>query len=144
MGPSLIQKFDRNGSSPLHCSCHRRHVEITRMLLRVDADLAQEFNNDGYTPLHLAAMNGNTAILEEFTSMTPTSYQCYTKNGENVFHLTVRYNHYDAFLYLVHIFNDTDIFHCPDQHGNTILHIAASGGHHQVRNENGICCIFHS
>ena len=114
------------------------------MLLQVDADLAQEFNNDGYTPLHLAAMNGNTAILEEFTSMTPTSYQCYTKNGENVFHLTVRYNHYDAFLYLVHIFNDTDIFHCPDQHGNTILHIAASGGHHQVKNENDICCIIHS
>uniref|UniRef100_A0A7N2LLU6 PGG domain-containing protein n=1 Tax=Quercus lobata TaxID=97700 RepID=A0A7N2LLU6_QUELO len=87
--PSLIQKFDRNASSPLHCSCHRGHVEITRMLLQVDADLAQEFNNDGYTPLHLAAMNGNTAILEEFTSMTPTSYQCYTKNGKNVFHLTI-------------------------------------------------------
>ena len=114
------------------------------MLLLVDADLAQEFNNYGYTTLHLAAMNGNTAILEEFTSMAPTSYQCYTKNGENVFHLTVRYNHYDAFLYLVHIFNDTDIFHCPDQYGNTILHIAASGGHHQVRNENDICCIIHS
>ena len=126
------------------------------MLLQVDADLAQEFNNYGYTTLHLAAMNGKTAILEEFTSMAPTkidrnslqwqdcNYQYYTKNGENVFHLTVRYNHYDAFLYLVHIFNDTDIFHCPDQYGNTILHIAASGGHHQVRNENDICCIIHS
>lgn len=70
-------------------------------------------------------------------------------NGSNIFsvlheewreffHLTVRYNHYDAFLYLVHIFNDTNIFHCPDQYGNTILHIAASGSHHQVRNENDI------
>ncbi|KAK7845318.1 ankyrin repeat-containing protein bda1 [Quercus suber] len=83
--PSLTQKFDRNGSSPLHCSCHRGHVEITRKLLQVDADLAQEFNNYGYTPLHLAAMNGNTAILEEFTSMAPTSSQCYMKNGENFF-----------------------------------------------------------
>ncbi|KAF3953500.1 hypothetical protein CMV_021066 [Castanea mollissima] len=83
--PSLTQKFDRNGSSPLHCSCHRGHVELTSMLLQVDADLAQEFNNYGYTPLHLAAMNGNTAILEEFTSMAPTSFQCYTKNGENFF-----------------------------------------------------------
>ncbi|XP_050289793.1 ankyrin repeat-containing protein NPR4-like [Quercus robur] len=64
-------------------------------------------------------------------------------NGSNIFsvlheewreffHLTVRYNHYDAFLYLVHIFNDTNIFHCPDQYGNTILHIAASGSHHQI------------
>ena len=60
------------------------------------------------------------------------------------FHLTVRYKHYDAFLYLVHIFNDTNIFHCPDQYGNTIFHIATSGGHHQVRNENDICCIIHS
>ncbi len=102
------------------------------MLLKVDADLALEFNHDGYTPLHLAAMNGNTAILEEFMSMIPTSFQCHTKNGETVFHLIMRYNHYDAFLYLVHVFSDTNIFHCPDQYGNTILHIAASGGHYQV------------
>ena len=106
------------------------------MILKADAELALEFNNDGYTPLHLAAMNGNTAILKEFMSMAPTSFQCHTKNGETVFHLIVRYNHYDAFKYLVHVFNDTNIFHCPDQYGNTIFHIAVSGGHHQVRNEN--------
>ena len=55
------------------------------MLLKAGAELALEFNNDGYTPLHLAAMNGNTAILKEFMSMAPTSFQCYTKNGENFF-----------------------------------------------------------
>ena len=109
------------------------------MLLKAGAELALEFNNDGYTPLHLAAMNGNTAILKEFMSTAPTSFQCHTKNGETVFHLIVRYNNYDAFKYLVHVFNDTNIFHCPDQYGNTIFHIAVSGGHYQVRNENETC-----
>lgn len=130
--PNFAQKIDRNGYSPLHCSCHRGHVEITRMILKADAELALEFNNDGHTPLHLAAMNGNTAILKEFMSMAPTSFECHTKNGETIFHLIVRYNHYDAFIYLVHAFNDTNIFHCPDQYGNTIFHIAVSGGHHQI------------
>jgi ankyrin repeat protein len=137
--PNFAQKIDTNGFSPLHCSCHRGNLEITRMLLKLDADLALQFNNDGYTPLHLAAMKGNTAILKEFMSMAPTSFQHHTKKGETVFHLIVRYNHCDAFFHLVHVFNDTSIFHCPDQYGNTILHIAVSGGHHQVRNENATC-----
>ena len=106
------------------------------MLQKDGAELALEFNNDGYTPLHLATMNGNNAILKEFMSMAPTSFQYRTKNEETIFHLIVRYNHYDAFKYLVHIFNDTNNFHCPDLYGNTIFHIAVSGGHHQVRNEN--------
>ena len=51
------------------------------MLLKAGVEHALEFNNDGYTPLHLAAMNGNTAILKEFTSMAPTSFHCRIKNG---------------------------------------------------------------
>ncbi|OMO66590.1 hypothetical protein COLO4_30481 [Corchorus olitorius] len=130
--PNFAQKIDKNGQFPLHSASSKGHREITQMLLQLDSDIAVQFSNDGYTPLHLAAMNGKAAILEEFLSMAPTSFQYLTKQGETVFHLLVRYNHYDAFVYLVQVFADTYLFHCPDQYGNTILHLAAYGGRYQI------------
>ncbi|KAK9266106.1 hypothetical protein L1049_003452 [Liquidambar formosana] len=130
--PNLAQKIDKNGFSPLHYACCRGHLEITKMLLRLDPDLSLHFNNNGYTPLHLAAMNGKAAILEEFLSTAPTSFQFLTEGGETVFHLTIRFNHYNAFVCLAQVFNATYLIHQPDQYGNTILHLAVSGGQYRL------------
>ncbi|KAK9280858.1 hypothetical protein L1049_003749 [Liquidambar formosana] len=130
--PDFATRTDKKGFSPLHYSCSRDHLEITKMLLTLDQDLALQYDDNGYTPLHLAAMNGKAEILKEFLSMAPTSFQVLTREGETVFHLTVRFNQYDAFMCLVQVFNNTELINRPDQHGNTILHLAVSGKHHQL------------
>ncbi|KAK9266098.1 hypothetical protein L1049_003444 [Liquidambar formosana] len=130
--PNFASKIDKNGFSPLHYSSSRDHLEITKMLLNLNQELAVQYDNNGYTPVHLAAMNGKTEILKEFLSIAPTSFQFLTKEGETVFHLFVRFNQYDAFICLVQVFEDTKLINCPDQYGNTILHLAAYGKHQQL------------
>lgn len=132
--PHFAWKVDGNGYSPLHHSCNSGHLKITRMLLKCSVDLALQFSNTGYMPLHLAAMNGNTLIFEEFEKMAPISFHHLTRQGDTVFHLTVKYKHYGAFMWLVSAFHNTDFFHRPDQCGNTLLHLAVSRGCSQVRN----------
>lgn len=61
--PDMGRKVDRNGRSPLHYACSKGHLDITKMLLKHDLDLAFQFDNNGYTPLHLAAMNDDVGIL---------------------------------------------------------------------------------
>jgi len=90
------------------------------MLLKLSADLALQFSNTGYMPLHLAAMNGKYLIFEEFEQMAPISFHRLTRQGDTVFHLTVKYKHYGAFVWLAGAFHNTDFFHRPDQCGNTL------------------------
>ncbi|XP_011004912.1 PREDICTED: ankyrin repeat-containing protein At3g12360-like [Populus euphratica] len=126
--PIMAQKIDSDGCNPLHYACKNGHLEITKLLLRHDLDLTLIYNNKGFKPLHLAAIHGNGTILEEFLAMAPTSFDCLTTDGDNVFHLLVRFNAHSAFMCLEHVFSDTNLFQQPDQFGNTILHIAISGG----------------
>ncbi|KAJ6963561.1 ankyrin repeat-containing protein ITN1-like [Populus alba x Populus x berolinensis] len=126
--PIMAQKIDSDGCNPLHCACKNGHLEITKLLLRHDLDLTLIYNNKGFKPLHLAAIHGNGTILEEFLAMAPTSFDCLTTDGDNVFHLLVRFNAHSAFMCLERVFGDTKLFQQPDQFGNTILHIAISGG----------------
>jgi ankyrin repeat protein len=128
----MAQKIDSDGCNPLHYACKNGHLEITKILLRHDLDLTLIYNNKGFKPLHLAAIHGNGTILEEFLAMAPTSFDCLTTDGDNVFHLLVRFNAHSAFMCLEHVFGDTKLFQQPDQFGNTILHIAISGGLYHV------------
>ncbi|XP_034696704.1 ankyrin repeat-containing protein NPR4-like [Vitis riparia] len=130
--PTFAPKTDDMGLSALHYACSGNNLEITKMLLGLDPGLAVKFDNNGYTPLHLAAMNAKDAILEEFLAMVPTSFQLLTREGETVFHLTVRFNRFNALVWLAQNFGDTDLFHQPDKSGNTILHLAASAGRHRL------------
>ena len=125
--------IDENGNSPLHYACIRGHTDITWMLLSCDASLALHYNNNGFTPLHMASMHGRVSVLEEFVKMASVSFNYATYEGETVFHLAVRYGQYHALVYLVHVSNGTNLMHRQDRNGNTILHAAVSGGHHQVR-----------
>ncbi|KAI3521558.1 hypothetical protein L1887_11029 [Cichorium endivia] len=129
--PYLANQKDENGSLALHCACRRGQLEITSMLLRMDPDQALQFDNNGYTPLHLAVINGNLAILKEFASIAPSCFQTLSKRGENVFHLTITFNKFDAFKFLDSILKGTYLFYQPDKFGNTIQDLAQSTGHNQ-------------
>lgn len=135
MCSDYAQKTDEKGNSPLHYSCNKGHREITWMLLHRDVNLALQYNNNGYTPLHLAAINGNISVLEDFALKAPAAFHYLTKEEETIFHLTVRYGKFEALLFLMHVANSSNLVQCQDRYGNTILHLAVSGGHYEVRNE---------
>ncbi|KAI3759703.1 hypothetical protein L6452_07714 [Arctium lappa] len=122
--PDLAQRKDINGSLALHCACRTGNLEIATMLLRLDPDQALQFDNNGYTPLHLAAINGDLRILEEFASTSPLSFHLVSKHGGNLFHLTIRFNKFEAFKFVDGVLKGTDLFYQTDKIGNTIQHLA--------------------
>ncbi|TQD95457.1 hypothetical protein C1H46_018942 [Malus baccata] len=132
MCSDYAQKTDANGNSPLHYACSKGHREITWMLLQRDVNLALQYNNNGYTPLHLAAIRGNISVLEDFALKTPAAFHYLTKEEETLFHLTVRYGKFEALLFLMHVANSFNLFQCQDRYGNSILHLAVSGGHYEI------------
>ncbi|CAN0898256.1 Ankyrin repeat-containing protein At5g02620 [Linum grandiflorum] len=128
--PNLAHQIDTNGCNPLHHSCSKGHLDITSMLLKHDIDMALQLNNSGHTPLHLAAINGHVQTLKAFLEIAPSSFHRLTTDKETVFHMAVRYNRVTAFKFLANVFRDTNLFHCPDEFGNTVLHVAVSSGHY--------------
>ncbi|WJX69880.1 hypothetical protein P8452_54052 [Trifolium repens] len=130
--PDLTQMIDENGNSALHHACNKGHREIVWILLRRDSNLSLQYNNNGYTPLHLAVMNGKVSILNDFVSGSAASFYYTTREEETAFHLAVRYGCYDALVFLVQIANGTNLLHCQDRYGNTVLHLAVSGGRHKM------------
>lgn len=131
--PELIQVIDDNGNSLLHHACNKGHREIAWILLRRDPNLSLQYNNNGYTPLHLAVMNGKVSILNDFVSGSAAAFHYLTREEETVFHLAVRYGCDDALVSLVQASNGTNLLHCQDRYGNSVLHLAVSGGRHKVR-----------
>ncbi|XP_027929673.1 ankyrin repeat-containing protein At5g02620-like [Vigna unguiculata] len=128
----LTQVIDDNGNSPLHHACERGHREIAWILLRRDPNLGLLHNNNGYTPLHLAVMNGKVSILQDFASSIAASLNRITREEETVFHLAVRYGWHDALEFLVHASNGTNLLHCQDRYGNTVLHLAVIGKRYKM------------
>lgn len=130
--PRFAGKTDKNGFSPLHYASSIGNVNMTKLLLNHNKDLALQYNKDGYTPLHLAAINGRVKILVAFLSSSPASFDSLTTYGETVFHLAVRFDKYNVFKFLAESFN-TCLFHGQDQFGNTVLHLAVLRKNYQVR-----------
>lgn len=98
------------------------------MMLRMEPGQALQFDNNGYTPLHLAAINRHLEILHEFNSIAPLSFHVFSKHGENVFHLTIRHNKFDAFKFVYGVLKGTNLFYQHDRFGNTIQNLAQMEG----------------
>ncbi|XP_054782849.1 ankyrin repeat-containing protein At5g02620-like [Prosopis cineraria] len=130
--PYLVEVVDDEGNWPLHHACYRGHKEMVWMLLRRDQNVALQYNNNGYTPLHLAAMNGRVSILQDFVSCNAASFHYLTTEEETIFHLAVRYGHYNALVFLAQVSNGTNLLHCQDRYGNTVLHLAVTAGRHAI------------
>ncbi|XP_061359129.1 ankyrin repeat-containing protein At5g02620-like [Gastrolobium bilobum] len=130
--PELTQVIEDNGNSLLHNASSKGHREIVWILQRRDPNLALQYNNNGYTPLHLAVMNGKVSILYDFVSSCATSFHYLTREEETVLHLAVRYGCYDALVFLVEVCNGTNLLHCHDRYGNSVLHLAVTGGRNKI------------
>lgn len=131
--PDFAWKKDHDGCTPLHLSCRKGHLEVTRELLRFDTDLSSLQDNDGRTPLHWAAIKGRVNIIDEILSISREPAEMITKHGETVLHLGVKNNQYDAVKYLSETLNITKLVNKPDNDGNTVLHLATAGKLSTVR-----------
>ncbi|XP_023000639.1 ankyrin repeat-containing protein At5g02620-like [Cucurbita maxima] len=130
--PKLAHLADSNGNLALHIACSKGLREMAWTLLQRDANMSMQYNNNGYTPLHLAVMNGKVVILEEFLSLASSSFYQSTKEGETIFHLAIRYGWIDAFVYLFHISNGSNLLNCRDRYNNTVLHVAVGAQRYQI------------
>ncbi|OMO66589.1 hypothetical protein COLO4_30480 [Corchorus olitorius] len=130
--PHFARKSNKKGLSPLHYASSRGHLETTKLLLSHDADLALQYDSDGHTPLHLAVINGYMTMLEAFLSSAPTAFGYLTRDGETVFHLAIRFEKYNAFVFLARFFNFTNLLRQPDGFGNTILHLSVLRENYQT------------
>ena len=110
------------------------------MLLSREPSLARRHNNNGYTPPHLAAMKGKVLILQDFREIDTMSLSSHTREEETLFHLAVRYGHLDVLKFLNVIFHGSDVLYRQDRYGNTVLHLAVTGGRHEV-NENTVVIV---
>lgn len=125
--PDFAWKRDINGCTPLHISCSKGHLDITRELLKLDADFCTLQDCHGRTPLHLAAIKGRVNIIDEILSWSLEFAELITKNGDTILHLAVKNNQYDTIKYLIERLNITKLANFPDSDGNTILHLATAG-----------------
>ncbi|KAJ9190236.1 hypothetical protein P3X46_001461 [Hevea brasiliensis] len=130
--PKFAWKRDKDGCLPLHCACQNSNLEITRIILEYEPRSCLLLNDKGYAPLHLAAMNGEAAIILEFISRVPKSFNLFTKQGDSVFHLAVKSGDFGAFVSMENIFKNSFHLRLPDQHGNTVLHLAVSTGCYDI------------
>jgi ankyrin repeat protein len=56
---------DQQGSTPLHLAAYFNSISTTKLLLKVDKDLAYKKDALGRTPLHIAAHRANYNLMEE-------------------------------------------------------------------------------
>ncbi|KAG2308188.1 hypothetical protein Bca4012_082777 [Brassica carinata] len=111
----------------LHHACDIGDLELTNILLGLDQGLEKARNN-GLSPLHLAVLRGSVVILGEFMEKAPSSFSSLTRTKETVFHLAVRNNNVDAFIFMAEGLgiNSRKLLQQVDVYGNTVLHIAVS------------------
>lgn len=132
-GHEFAYTMDEGGNTPLHYASEKGHKDITGMLLKLDSKLAQKYNKDGLTPLHLAIINYKVLVVQGYVNLAGASFECRTREGDTIFHLALKHGRTEALKYLISVCNGMDLFNTPDQSGNSILHLAVSLGHHQVR-----------
>lgn len=85
------------------------------------------FSGDGRTPLHLAVLKGQVEVTSELVRCRPEVIRFRLDQGKTLVHLAVKQNRLGALKLLFELGreDDDDLVSVKNDHGNTILHIAA-------------------
>ena len=114
------RSFD-NESTPLHLASQKGHVEIARILVEHDADVAAQ-TKDGWSPLHLASQKGYVELARLLLGHH-AGIEAQTKNGEWPLYLASQQGHMElARLFLEH---GADVA-MQTKEGETLLHWASN------------------
>jgi palmitoyltransferase len=159
--PSLLNKLDKDGRSPLHVAALGGHKDIVTELLERGADI-NIVNHNRFTPLHWAVVAGYISTVH-FLISKGADINMRDIKGRNILHLAAENDHLDIVYYLIEIqkmvVDDLDIDdHTPltwaaykgsksvvnfllnrganpnlqDKKGYTPLHWAAKSGHSET------------
>ncbi|XP_059441880.1 ankyrin repeat-containing protein BDA1-like [Corylus avellana] len=95
--PSLARKLNQDSFSPMHLALQNNQTQLVEWLLDVDSDIIRVPGKEGVTPFHYVAQMGNIELLTKFSKGCPKSYEDVTIRGENVLHVAMKYDNFEAF-----------------------------------------------
>ncbi|KAK9095075.1 hypothetical protein Scep_026544 [Stephania cephalantha] len=124
--PGFASELNIDGFSPIHMASANGQVELVKELLKVDSSLASLKDRGERLPLHLAAMRGRIEVLGVLITACPESAWGVTARGETALHLSVKYNQFEALVFLLNQLTFQEMLNAKDREGNTVLHLAVS------------------
>ncbi|KAL3615505.1 hypothetical protein CASFOL_041166 [Castilleja foliolosa] len=147
LNPVFAQELNRDGFSPLHIASATGDFEIVKEFLKLGGFICLVKGKEKRIPLHFAVVKGRIIVLSELLSACSDSITEVTARRESCFHLAVKNNQFEAFKVLcehIVVLSDKEyVLNMKDEHGNTILHLAASTKQYEVLDllldENFIC-----
>ncbi|XP_042501773.1 ankyrin repeat-containing protein BDA1-like [Macadamia integrifolia] len=138
--PSFTLKLNQDGYSPLHLASRSGHLEIVKVLLKEESGQVCGLGNlkgrEKRTPLHCAAIAGKVDVLKLLLLNCQNSIKALTVRKESALHLALKFGQVEAFKVLVNWLEkhwQNDILSWKDNEGNTVLHLATSGGQYEAK-----------
>ncbi|ERN15059.1 hypothetical protein AMTR_s00056p00024240 [Amborella trichopoda] len=135
--PDMAHAVNHEGLTPMHLAAANGCREVYELLLRTNpGKLCFLRDRDGRTPVHYVAMNGDYSMFSSAMVLCPQSTTSLTDKGETVLLLCAKYNKFEFLNVLISFPQDKesviDLIHVPDNHGNTLIHLAKVAGQHAV------------
>ncbi|XP_020528646.1 ankyrin repeat-containing protein ITN1 isoform X1 [Amborella trichopoda] len=135
--PDMAHAVNHEGLTPMHLAAANGCREVYELLLRTNpGKLCFLRDRDGRTPVHYVAMNGDYSMFSSAMVLCPQSTTSLTDKGETVLLLCAKYNKFEFLNVLISFPQDKesviDLIHVPDNHGNTLIHLAKVAGQHAL------------
>lgn len=90
--PSLVNKSDRNGITPLHIAAYYEDTHLVKFLLKHGAEPDLR-TNDGFTPLHIAVYKGHFDTIDQLLETKAVDINSATTEDEYTpLHIAVRFS----------------------------------------------------
>ncbi|XP_076466512.1 transient receptor potential cation channel subfamily A member 1 homolog [Babylonia areolata] len=88
----LINVSDQYDATPLHVACQNGYLDIVRVLIRHEANIACK-NEEEQTPIHLAAKYGRTSIVREIVGRDKSTLNDEDEDSNTALHLAAEFGH---------------------------------------------------
>ncbi|PIN01275.1 26S proteasome regulatory complex, subunit PSMD10 [Handroanthus impetiginosus] len=130
--PQLQELDDGENATFLHVAASEGHIAIVRKLLEMHPNVAQKLNKNGYSPLHHACSRGHLEITAILLGHDPERAFRFNRTGYALVHLAIINGSSKLLREFVSGFRRHKSFYQPDKNVDTSLHLAVSGGRHQI------------
>ncbi|KAF3442506.1 hypothetical protein FNV43_RR16422 [Rhamnella rubrinervis] len=137
-GSEILKKKDDFGWLPLHYAAHVGNVQVVKLFLTNNIDLAygKIGDKEGMSALHIAARKGlkeHIGVIRTLVEECPDVCELVDNRGRTALHVAVESGNRYAVKTLLNMPEFNDLINEQDKDGNTSLHLAAFDvTHHAV------------